>query len=297
MHSRLKIVVLTHEKDNHFICVNYFIKLLIKEWEHIGFTVEVVRGIDYFIEADIVIPHIDLTIIPAKYLDYIYRYPIVINKHVLDISKSKISTNIVGRNDPYDGPVIVKTNFNCGGIGEKRISFEERTLYPFLSKLNSKLVSKLRRKCEGRVLWKHVKTLNPNHYPIYSSLKEVPKNIFNNKNLVVEKFLVETEGDNYCLRNWLFFAEKGVNVLSRSNKMIIKASNTFQSEEVLIPAELYSIREQLRVDYGKFDYVLRDGKVVLFDVNRTPTFKGPEPSQFVCKAARLLAEGLWSQVI
>jgi len=37
-----------------------------------------------------------------------------------------------------------------------------------------------------------------------------------------------------------------------------------------MPTELDSMRGKLGFDYGKFDYALRDGRVVLFDVNPTP---------------------------
>jgi hypothetical protein len=60
--------------------------------------------------------------------------------------------------------------------------------------------------------------------------------------------------------------------LARSQEPVIKGANILEFEEAPTPPELYSIRQRLGFDYGRFDYVLRDGKVVLFDVNRTPAY-------------------------
>ena len=63
MHKR-KILVLVHKDDAAFVYFKYLIKLLMKHWEDLGFAVEVARGIDHFVSADVVIPHLDMTIIP-----------------------------------------------------------------------------------------------------------------------------------------------------------------------------------------------------------------------------------------
>src|SRR5215813_7657365 len=90
-----------------------------REWKAMGFTVQVVQGIRPDVHADLVIPHVDLTITPKEYQDFLLAYPKVVNRHVWDISKSRISTNLVGRNDSYSGPVIVKTERNYGGLPEQ----------------------------------------------------------------------------------------------------------------------------------------------------------------------------------
>ena len=38
---------------------------------------------------------------------------------------------------------------------------------------------------------------------------------------------------------------------------------------VAIPEELQALRKKLGFDYGRFDYVIHNGKPVLFDVNKT----------------------------
>src|SRR5690348_16773447 len=110
----LKILILLHQKDTAFESNDYLIKFLMREWRKMGCAVEVMRGVRQQVRADLVIPHVDLTITPQEYLDFLRAYPNVINRHVVDISKSRISTHLVERNDNYTGPVIVKTERNYG---------------------------------------------------------------------------------------------------------------------------------------------------------------------------------------
>jgi len=56
------------------------------------------------------------------------------------------------------------------------------------------------------------------------------------------------------------------------------------------PPELRAARKSLGFDFGKFDYVIRDGKAVLFDANRTPTYNAASaagsPSQLLLDLSR-----------
>ena len=294
--QRKKVVVLVHKDDAAFIYFQYLIKLLMKEWEGIGLTVEVVRGVDHFVPADVVIPHLDLTVIPNEYRVFLNQYPVVINREVVDISKSKISTNIIGKDDAYDGPVIVKTDLNSGGLPEERLLSKMYVVRAISSKLSSKLASRLRTKGPASIAWGQIKYLQSSDYPVFSTLQDVPKDIFENKNLVVEKFLPEVEGGNYYVRYYHFLGDKDVHKVYRSKQKVVKGSDEVQLEEVPIPSELYAIRQKLGMDYGKIDYVLRDGKVVLLDVNRTPGLPPHEKGQLARSIARDLAEGIWSHL-
>ena len=55
-----------------------------------------------------------------------------------------------------------------------------------------------------------------------------------------------------------------------ANVPIIKSHHIIEREEVDVPPELQAWRERLGFDYGKFDYVVRDGVPILIDANRTP---------------------------
>lgn len=257
-----KIAVVVHRDDSGFDSARYLLKLLMALWQERGVTIEIVRDVDRPISADLVIPHLNLTVVPPDYVEFMSGHPRVVNRHLIDISKSRISSNILGPDDSYDGPVIVKTDRNYGGLPEARTLGDGAT------------------------------TLDPQNYPIYDSPADVPADMFSDEHLVVEKFVPEVDETGYHLRNWTFFGDRGINKVVRSKERIVKARNIIDREEVPVPDELRSTRADLRVDFAKLDYVINDGKAVLLDVNRTPTYRGPTPSESVKKLVGVMADGI-----
>ena len=307
-----QVLILLHHADNSLRYREgegfdgYLIEALIREWKAMGYTIQVVHGIDQQVPADLVIPHLNLTIIPQEYRDFLQAYPNVMNRHVVDISKSRISSHLVGRHDAYAGPVIVKTDRNHGGVPEQRLfprarlgqarwaGVARRVLWQ--KKLRSaarRLLDNLDRRGRGSVSWRSVQTLDPDAYPIFPSIRDVPDGVFENKNLVVEKYLPEiTEGDA-CARCYYFLGSAGISFLFRSKQIEgVPAVTAYRAEEVPTPEELRAIREQLGFDYGKFDYVLHEGQVVLFDVNRTPNTAALRKWGLIDAVATLLARGI-----
>jgi hypothetical protein len=292
--QKRKILVLVHKDDSAFVYFKYLIKLLMKHWEDFGLAVEVARGIDRFVSADVVIPHLDMTIIPDEYREFLAHYPSVINRDVVDISKSRISANILCRDDSHTGPVIIKTDFNSGGLPEKRLSSRMYLLRALCSKLSGAISSRPKPGLPDFSAWAQVKYLNTSDYPVFPSLQEVPREIFENKNLVVEKFLPEVQDGWYCVRYYHFLGDEGVSELFRSKQEIVKGSDSGELIEAPVPPELHAIRQRLGMDYGKIDYVLREGKVVLLDVNRTPGIYGK--GKLVQKISHVLATGILSKL-
>ena len=108
-------------------------------------------------------------------------------------------------------------------------------------------------------------------YPIYASKAEVPDAIWRDQGLVVERFLPERDEKGYWVRFWIFLGDA-----ERCNRIcgpepIVKGANMIALEPTTVPEELRAERERLGFDYGKFDFVVHDGQVVLLDANRTPT--------------------------
>ena len=65
-------------------------------------------------------------------------------------------------------------------------------------------------------------------------------------------------------------AEYGVALHGRDP--VVKAASTVKKEDLqTVPDSLRAERERLGFDFGKFDYVERDGEVFLLDANKTPT--------------------------
>jgi len=292
--KRTRIGILVHQNDVAFIYFKYLIKPLIKEWRGLGCTVEIIRGVDRFVPADIVISHVDLTVVPEEYKEFLARYPVVLNRSTPDISKTRISRNLVGRDDPYTGPVIVKTDRNSGGFSEKRMVGPKHLLRAAAARLADTGRSAGLLRQPKPVGWAEVTHLNSGDYPVFSSLLEVPAGIFDNQHLVIEKFLPEVRGDRYHIRYYHFLGDRDIAELYQSKNKVVKASAAINQEIVPTPPELRELRKQLGLDYGKIDYVIRDGSIILLDVNPTPAL--PSNDMLARTIAQHLAGGIFSQL-
>lgn len=108
----------------------------------------------------------------------------------------------------------------------------------------------------------------------------MPSDVWLLQDWVVEQFLPERVGDFYCLRTWMFLGDAYTHSLSYSYNPIVKSGSVIKRDELgAPPAELIAIRESLGMEYGKFDYALVNGNVVLYDVNKTPAFGNLNPEQ------------------
>jgi len=116
----------------------------------------------------------------------------------------------------------------------------------------------------GQVVW------TDQVYPIFASPRAVPDAMWNNPGLVVERFLPEQDERGYWMRVWIFFGDRERCGRYLGNHPIVKSGNIFARESAPVPPELRAERARLGFDFGKFDFVVHDGQVVLFDANRTP---------------------------
>src|SRR5438067_8844409 len=108
------IAVLFHEKNRKRHLRSYAISFLAEFWRQDGHRVHFLFGTRKFVPADLVLIHVDLSIVPDEYLEFASRYPIVLNRAAKDIRKSRVSTNLVRRCDSYSWHVIDKSDLNYG---------------------------------------------------------------------------------------------------------------------------------------------------------------------------------------
>jgi len=263
------ILILLHKNEEDFLSSSFTIRFLKTEWERLGLVVKVAYGTDDEIKADIVINHVDLSVVPDEYINFLNRYPVVLNQKVRDISKTIFSENIIYRNSRYPGKVILKTNANYGGEKERLLRKGDQTAFSLYERICSRFNAFLK-----NYTWWNVKTIKSKNYPVFDSVQDLPRGVWKNKHLIVEKFIPEIDpGGKYRLRAWSFLGDRSLNVLTTASTPIIKGS-TIEKREILsdaVPEKLIRIRRQLGFDYGRFDYVLLNGEAVLYDVNRTPT--------------------------
>jgi len=140
--------------------------------------------------------------------------------------------------------------------------------------------------------WQKINCMECEDYQVFSSLKEVPEAVFHNPWLVVERFLPERQNGIYYLRVYQFCGDQGYCARWGSPHPIVKRRNIISREEVAIPEEVVAVRRELGMDYGKLDFVIHEGRPIVFDANRTPGLILPE-SRMRQKALQL-APGIHS---
>ena len=113
------IVNLFHKNDRFYNPARYIVHDMAGFWRADGHEVVYVYGVKRHVPADLLLVHVNLSVVPEEYLEYALRYPIALNGRVRDIRKSTLSRNLVAYGDDWDGPVIVKTDLNYAGQPER----------------------------------------------------------------------------------------------------------------------------------------------------------------------------------
>lgn len=307
-----KVLIVLHKHAPPLADSGYVIKYFIKQWEKQGYLVQSTFGTRKRIAADIVINHVDLTVTPPAYTDYFKNYRHKINTGITDISKNVVSNCILKPGTAYTGPVIVKTNQNCGGLREENIRKASLILLKYAHKIKSAFSARFSQTAKSNDTvpfsgktksrdknietiknWRRVKMLHNKNYPIFDSTRHLPAGIWENEHLVVEKFMPELDNNrNYICRYLYFLGNKSFCVITRSKKPIAKSH--IIDRQIIAgpePEELATFRKTFKMDYGRLDYTVVDGKINLFDANRTPAFS-PEIYSIYKEQIDRLSEGI-----
>lgn len=218
--------------------------------------VEVIHlyGTDRFVPADALFVHVDLSVVPDSVGQFASRYPIAINAHATDIRKHRFVDGLLEAGADYPLPVIVKSDLNYGGT-------------PEFHALN--LFQRATRKA-GRILMgtPAAPILEKSSYKVFPSLSDVPPRFFS-PHTVVQKMLPEKDGDMYVLREYMFLGDLHYESIERSEKPVFTEDYHVSCLPVTPHPRLLAMRRQLRLDYGKIDYVMHDGVPFIFDANKT----------------------------
>jgi hypothetical protein len=224
--------------------------------------------------------HIDSTRLAPAQLPAVVPPARLLNRRVLDISKRGFSRLLLQADSPWDGPVIIKTDANFHGL-------------PEASARPPGWLERLRR----QLPWRLARQLPARDYPVLPHRDRVPAWVWRRRDLVVERFVPERAGRNYVLRMYLFFGDRGVVYRMEADRPIIKAQGIvgFETTYDEPPPEIAEARRALGFDFGKFDYVLYEGRPVLLDINKTPAVSGKRRERTAYLAGgldRILAEGV-----
>jgi hypothetical protein len=279
--SGRRIAIVTHAFDG-FEHTRYLVGLLAEIWRDQGLEVVVTHGSREHVAADVAIAHVDRTRTPRAYRRLLQRYPRVVNGRVIDISKRRTSVLRVRRASGLEGPVIVKTDRNYSGLRERRHALARGGIARAGAELRERLP------------WWARSALPSAGYPIYASAAQVPRPVWWNPDLVVERFLPEPCAEGYRLRQWRFLGDREIHVEMIGPTPLVKGRTALRVDPLReeVPAEIRSVRERLGFDFGKFDYGLVDGRAVIYDVNRTPSM--PHLARGFRSEAEQLAGGISS---
>ena len=264
-----RIVVITHKFDK-FDRRAYILTGVLEEVAQRGVEIQILRGPKQLVPADLAILHVDSTEIDPGYRLLARRYPKTVNLNIGNIGKRAVSGALLTRDDAWGGPVIVKTCLNAMGAPE----------------LFHNQVAALR----GKPL-PHPEVAGLGEYVVHKSMHDVRAGIWSDPKWVVEKFIPESDPRGFAMRTWVFMGGRERCTRNIAPNAMIKAADVVVREPVDVPDELRAERSRLGFDFGKFDFVMHEGRAVLLDANPTPT--APENlSEDMRRGARNLAEGL-----
>lgn len=249
-----RILVVAHELDD-FRARSWMIQALFPLWLDAGHEIRVCEGPPAAgVQADLAFLHVDASCVPDEYVDALRRFPVVVNGNGIDLCKSVRGDLALRRDSAWDGPVIVKSDLNAGGVPEVKHNERARALgrplpYPGLVPMTD--------------------------YPVFRSRGDVPEALWSMPGRIVERFLPERDERGYWTHFWLFLGTEGRCRRFCSPHPVVKASNAIDVETVAVPPEIVAVRERLGLDYGKIDFVIHRGRPMVVDINLTP---GPSPT-------------------
>ncbi len=277
-----------HERDTRGESRHYRIWPIAENWRRRGIDVKVVHGPHPCDDADVLVPHLDCSYTPDEYWDVIQGHPRVVNGKIRDIRKTVVSSHLVGQSDPWDGPVIVKTNNNSGGFMD--LEYGNSKPPSFLDGLRKRAA--WHPWIQPRSLgWAHTLT----KYPIFEHLSEVPASVWSNRHLVVEKFFLPDRDDRgeYVVYLWIVFGDRGIGRTLHSPDPYVKNASSRLGSFDRPPDSILGVQSRYGLDYGKIDYVMHKGEPVLLDLNRTPAVSGDAFSEDYVSQCAPLAEGIF----
>ena len=283
--AKKRIAVLFHAGNRDTPLSAYIVDHLARFWREDGHEVVYLFGTRAFVPADLVLVHVNLSVVPEEYLAFAARYPVVLNGRIRDIRKSVISSNLVGPQDTSGGPVIVKSNLNYGGA-------PERTLTPGFLEKHSR-VWRFARRAAARFTGREEIT-DWTNYRVFDSVDLVPRSYFKRDDVVIERFLPERENNLFHLRMYTVLGNRWTCTRIASPYPVFKASLSVSAEPVEPHPEVEAWRRQFNLDYGKLDYLVHDGHPVLIDVNKTTGASRQMAGAPLSEMRRRLADGLYS---
>jgi hypothetical protein len=259
------VAILFHERQGPDRAPFYAIHHLAEIWRSDGLDVVYLFGAGEFVAADVAIVQVDLSVVPEEYLELARRYPVAWNAELKDIRKSTLSTLRVTRESDHTGPVIAKSNLNYAGVPERVLDGAVDD-GPFRASTE---------------------------YRVYESISEVPDELLDSPDVIVEKFLPEVEHGRFHVRTLEFVGDRHTSLRATADHHVVSDATQLEVEPIEAPPELFELRRRPKLDYGKFDYVVHGSMVSVLDVNKTVGASVSVPSGELAALRRDRADGIY----
>lgn len=256
----------------------YLLSLLRTRWEARGALVCDVTEPDRVEDADLVFVHVDRSVVPSEILGDL-RGRRGANLAAADIRKSVYLDHLLRSPIQDSGPVIVKSELNHAGLPERLASGAIHLSLP------RRLVRAVRRR-----LGLNFEIRGKHDYRIYSDASSVPRGRFEDGS-VVQRFMPERRDGRYVLREYYFLGDREFLSVEEGDDPILTSGRQVHGGPGSPPAEVRAVRDRLRLDYGKLDYGLVDGEVVVYDANKTVGIRR-DPTPGTIAIAEHLAGGI-----
>jgi hypothetical protein len=280
----MRIAVLFHAKHTpEDVGSRHAIGLIAELWRQEGHEVRFLIGCREHWDADVVILHVDMSVVANRYVKFVRRYPVVINGRILDIRKSKISRNLLEWDSKYEGRVIVKTDLNSAGKPERALS-------------TNRLWQRVRRRLRFNGA---AKGPLPKNYSVYASIRHIPAKALAAPGLVIEKFRPETDGEWYFVRRSFICGDRVISYRIGAKQPIVDTPLPGAFEWIENSSEVLAVSRELGLDYGTIDYTTNGEEVAVFDVNKTPGRARPPDDAAVRdyeKILRSISSGIYKFV-
>ena len=207
--------------------------------------------------------HVDLSVVPKRYAAWAATSSdnqIIWNARINDIRKSRVSSHLLSRQDNWDGPVILKTECNCGARPE------------------GALKSPLKKQT-----WRDAGNPENQDYVVKDSMSEVPCWAWNSPHWVVERYFGAVEAEKSIWNLTILGGELELVRFTADSQNDYEQSQFDHWNFEQVDDELRKIVDGLSIEYGRLDLLKINGAWVLLDVNKTP---GQYPRQNAPEARR-----------
>ena len=276
----IRIGILHHDRIG-IVRRGYLIDLMADLWEERNAEVVDIIGIDTRVPVDLLLLHVDLSVVPEAYRRFAQNYSRVINLSAVDIRKRNYLEDLVGVDDESSGPVIVKSNLNHGGLPERLLG--PRPSGP------ARLVAGIRRRFRRRLgLVNEIRSKSD--YEIFPDRGSIPARRFIDGS-VVQRFRPERRDGDFVLREYYFLGEIEVLSMEIGSDPILTTGRQVEFRVASPPPEVRAVRDRLNLDYGKIDFSCPEGDVVVYDANKCVGTRA-DPGEPTRRIAAALSKGV-----